>query len=68
MSDTLSLLTALREMAFDMANSGKFGEYPHDENFNNSVESGFSEDGSMWTAEDGTTITFDDIQNKRAGR
>ena len=68
MSNTLYLLTALRKMAFDMANSGKFGEYPHDENFNDAVESGFSEDGSAWTAEDGTTITFDDIQNKRAGR
>lgn len=62
MSNTLSLLTTLREMAFDMANSGKFGEYPHDENFNDVVESGFSENGSVWTAEDGTTITFDDIQ------
>ena len=55
-------------MAFNMANSGKFGEYPHDENFNDTVESGFSDDGSMWTAEDGTTITFDDVQNKRAGK
>lgn len=68
MSNTQSLLTALREMAFDMANSGKFGEYPHDENFNEAVESGFSEDGSEWTAEDGTTITFADIQNKGEGR
>ena len=55
---TLQQLTELRSRAFDMANSGKHGDYPYDETFNDAVEEGFSEDGTSWTALDGTTITM----------
>lgn len=60
----LKKLTALRSRAFDMAASGKHGEYPLDlEEFNKEVEDDFSDDGTVWTAHDGTTITFKDIEN-----
>lgn len=56
---TLQQITELRERAFDMANSGKYGQYPLDtETFNDEVESGFSNGGAVWTALDGTTITI----------
>ena len=48
-----------RSMIFDMAGSGKFGEYPYDESFTEAVEEGFNDDGT-WTAKDGTTV---DIAN-----
>ena len=54
---TLESLVELREQAFDMANSGKYGKYPYDETFNDVVEDGFSDDGTSWTALDGTVIT-----------
>lgn len=54
---TLKQLVELRSQAFDMANSGKHGNYPVDESFNEAVEAGFNEDGTQWTALDGTTIT-----------
>ena len=41
-----------------MANSGKHGDYPYDDTFNDAVECGFSEDGTEWTALDGTKITI----------
>ena len=55
----INKLVELRSRAFDMANSGKYGEYPYDETFNDVVEEGFSDDGTSWTALDGTTITID---------
>lgn len=55
---TLKQLVELRSQAFDMANSGKHGNYPLDESFNEAVEAGFNEDGTQWTALDGTTITI----------
>ena len=54
----LQQLTELRSMAYDMANSGRFGKYPTDESFNDEVEDGFSNDGTMWEAKDGTIITI----------
>lgn len=57
---TLLQLTKLRSRAFDMANSGKHGNYPDDETFNDVVEAGFNEDGTEWTAEDGTILTIED--------
>ena len=58
--EELCKLTELRSRAFDLANSGKHGDYPYDETFNDVVEEGFSDDGTSWTALDGTTITIDD--------
>ena len=58
---TLEKLCELRSLAFDLANSGKHGDYPYDETFNDAVEEGFSDDGTSWTAKDGTTITFDSL-------
>ena len=55
---TLQQITELRSRAFDMANSGKHGDYPYDETFNDEVEAGFNEDGTEWKALDGTTITI----------
>lgn len=55
---TLEKLVNLRSRAFDMANSGKYGEYPFDETFNDEVEKGFKDDGTSWTAKDRTTITI----------
>lgn len=54
----LKNLIELRSKAFDMANSGKHGEYPYDETFNEEVEKGFNSDGTEWTAKDGTKIKF----------
>jgi hypothetical protein len=58
MKTTLEKLTELRSRAFNMANSGKHGDYPYDDTFNDAVEEGFSDDGASWTARDGTTITI----------
>ena len=55
---TLQQITELRSRAFDMANSGKHGNYPYDDTFNDKVEEGFNEDGTEWKALDGTTITI----------
>lgn len=55
---TLIKLVNLRSRAFDMANSGKYGDYPFDETFNDEVEKGFNDDGTSWTAKNGTTITI----------
>lgn len=60
MKATLEQLTDLRSRAFDMANSGKHGEYPYDETFNCIVEKGFSKDGTKWKAKDGTILTIND--------
>lgn len=54
-------LTELRSKAYDMANSGKYGEYPHDDSFNDAVEQGFNDNGTEWTALDGTTINIDTL-------
>ena len=57
MDRTLKQLTDLRSRAFDMANSGKHGEYPIDmEEFNTVVEEGFNDNGTTWTALDGTVL------------
>lgn len=58
MKTTLEKLTELRSRAFNMANSGKHGDYPYDDTFNDAVEEGFSDNGASWTARDGTTITI----------
>ena len=55
---TLQQITELRSRAFDIANSGKHGEYPLDDTFNDVVEEGFNDNGTEWTALDGTTITI----------
>lgn len=55
----LQQLTELRSMAYDMANSGRFGKYPYDETFYDEVEDGFNYDGTMWEAKDGTIITIE---------
>lgn len=53
----LGALTALRSEAFSLAASGKHGKYPlTSDEFNQSVEEGFSDDGSAWEAEDGTSL------------
>lgn len=54
----LSKLVELRSRAFDMANSGKYGNYPLDESFNEEVEKGFNADGTSWTSKSGVTITI----------
>ncbi len=54
----LKKLTDLRSRAFDIAASGRHGEYPYDDTFFDEVEEGFSQDGTSWTAKDGTTITI----------
>ena len=54
----LKKLTDLRSRAFDLAASGRHGEYPYDDTFFDEVEEGFSQDGTSWTAKDGTTITI----------
>ena len=41
-----------------MANSGKHGDYPLDETFNEEVEAGFSDDGTMWEAKDGKLLSI----------
>lgn len=56
----MNKLVELRSRAFDIANSGKHGDYPYDDTFNDVVEEGFSDDGTSWTALDGTTITIND--------
>jgi len=58
MDPYLKKLANLRSRAFEMAASGKHGEYPYDDTFSDEVEEGFSQDGTSWTAKDGTTITI----------
>jgi len=55
-SDILIPITLLRELAFDSANSGKYGWYPDDETFSDAVEEGFSPNGLQWTARDETVF------------
>ena len=55
---TLEQITRFREKAYEMAASGKHGDYPFDGTFNDEVELGFNDDGTEWTANDGTTITI----------
>ena len=52
-------LMELRSKAFSMAASGKHGDYPYDESFNDAVEEGFDDDGTGWTARDGTRIEIE---------
>lgn len=53
----LPILTEIRSKAFDLANSGKVGDYPIDlESFNDTVEEGFDDTGMGWTAKDGSRI------------
>ena len=54
----LKKLTDLRSRAFGIAASGRHGEYPYDNTFSDEVEEGFSQDGTSWTAKDGTTISI----------
>lgn len=49
-------LCDLRSRAFEIANSGKHGQYPLDETFNNVVKEGFSDNGTEWIALDGTVF------------
>lgn len=62
--DTLALLTELRSEAFDLAASGKVGDYPYDDNFNDVVEEGFSDNGMSWTAKDGTILFADPVTGR----
>ena len=55
---TLKDITEFRSRAYEMAASGKHGEYPYDETFNEEVELGFNEDGTEWEANDGTIVTI----------
>lgn len=59
---TLQLLTELRSLAFEMAASGKHGDYPYDDSFSDEVEEGFSDNGTVWTAKDGTVVTIKQLQ------
>ena len=54
--EVLKKLMDLRSKAFEMAASGRYGDYPYDETFNDEVEAGFSDDGMVWEAKDGTII------------
>lgn len=47
-----------------MAASGKYGDYPYDETFNEAVEEGFSADGTLWEAKDGTIVTIYNYDQK----
>lgn len=58
---TLERICAFRSKAYQMAASGKHGDYPYDETFNDEVEAGFNFNGSEWTANDGTVISIYDI-------
>lgn len=62
--DTFQKLTLLRSRAFGMASSGKYGSYSYDDTFNDVVEEGFSDDGSSWTALDGTIINFQTLERE----
>ena len=52
----LSVLVAFREFVFDKAASGKYGEYPADDTFNDAVEEGFSEEDTVWTSHSGVSF------------
>ena len=56
-------LRNLRSAAFDMANSGKYGIYPVDEinDFNDTVEEGFSDNGMSWESLNGTILKIKTI-------
>ena len=58
---TFKQISEFRSEAFSLAASGKHGEYPYDETFNEAVEAGFSYDGTEWEAEDGTIIRLEDF-------
>lgn len=62
--DTLQKLTHLRSLAFSMASSGKYGKYPFDDTYHDTVEEGFSDNGTSWTALDGTVINFHTLEMK----
>ena len=53
---TLKQINEFRSEAFSLAASGKYGDYPYDETFNEAVEAGFSDDGTIWESENGTII------------
>ena len=53
--DTGHMLSTFREFCFNKASQNDHGEYPYDNTFNDTVEQGFSEDGTCWTAENGIT-------------
>jgi hypothetical protein len=68
-------LVALRSAAFSAAASGRHGDYPFFDTFNDAVEEGFSDDDTSWTAEDGTIILIqeteppaDDITERSTGK
>ena len=56
--ETLQQLVELRSRAYELAASGKHGDYPYDDRFNEEVEDGFSDDGAAWVAKDGTLLTI----------
>ena len=55
----LDALVAFRSFVFDAANSGKKGQYPTDESFNDAVEDGFGDGGTSWTARNGQTLEIE---------
>lgn len=57
----LKAITEFRRAAFDLAASGRHGDYPYDYTFNDAVEEGFSDDGTTWTANDGTVLYLKDF-------
>ena len=66
---TKILMLALRDVAFDKANSGKYGVYPHDgEEFNKEVEDAFSDDGTTWSANNGEVFSITDKEVKEWAR
>lgn len=57
-------ITAFRSEAFDIAASGKHGDYSIETGkFNDEVEEGFNDDGSLWEAKDGTVVQI--VENKK---
>lgn len=57
-------LTTFRSAAFDIAASGKHGDYSTETGkFNDEVEEGFNDDGSLWEAKDGTVVQI--VENKK---
>lgn len=61
-SDILPALVSLRNHAFGFAASGRHGDYPYDDSFNDKVEEGFSGDGTLWKAGDGTVLRIEKNQ------
>lgn len=58
--DILNTITDFRSEAFDIANSGRHGDYPYDETFNEAVEEGFSDNSLVWTARDGLVLSIEE--------